>query len=166
MHRVRKWGELLGIMSLVVGVGLVILQLRQNEQLVRFQIASEVRMNRDNDRNVTRGDQYSTTLAKLQTTPEDMTDAELVQFDAHARSLISELQLRRILAENGIFQGDWKSWLQAESCDLFDNPIGRAWLKTQGPSFGEEMIDELEHRIGECASRTSFLKSVREGQSQ
>ena len=95
MHRVRKWSELLGIMSLIIGIGLVILQLRQNEQLVRFQIASEVRMNRDNDRNVTRGDQYSTTLAKLQTTPEDMTDAELVEFDAHARSLTSELFFRK-----------------------------------------------------------------------
>jgi hypothetical protein len=153
-------------MGLIIGIGLVILQLQQNEKLLRFQIATDLRMNRHNDRNVTRGEQYSTTLAKLQTAPEGMTDAELVQFDAHARSLTSELFFRRLLAEEDILKGNWRNWLKAESCDLFNNRIGRAWLKIQGQAIDQEVIDELEQRLGECASLPSFLKSVREGQTQ
>ena len=119
-------------------------------------------MSRDADRYATRGEEYSATLAKLQTTPESLTDAELLQFDAHARSLVSELDLRRMLAEAGIFEGDWRLWLRAESCDLFDNPVGRTWLKVQKETADEEIIDELENRLGECASLPSFLKTVRE----
>jgi len=166
MHRIREWVELLSVIGLIIGIGPVILQLRQNEEILGFQIATDLRVSRDNGRNVTRGERYSTNLAMLQTTPEDMTDAELVPFDAHARSLISELDLRRMLAEEDNFKGNWRNWLMAESYDLFNNRIGHAWLKIQGQAIDQEMIDELEQQLGECASLPSFLKSVREGQTQ
>jgi hypothetical protein len=171
----RNWIEVFGVISLIIGLGLVILQLRQNEDLLRFQIATELRINRDNDRNVTRGEQYSTTLSKLQTQPENMTDAELIEFDAHAMSLVSELDLRRMLADVGIFIGDWRTWLRAETCAVFDNPIGRIWLHTKSNSIDQEIIDqeiidqeiieELKQRITTCEKYPSFLKSVRDSQS-
>jgi hypothetical protein len=170
MRRIENWIELVGVIGLLIGIGLVILQLQQNETLLSFQIASDLRVNRDNDRNTIIGEQYATTLAKLQTAPEKLTDAELVQFDVHARSLTSELDFRRLLAAEGIFKGDWKNWLRAETCDLFNNPIGRAWLdmqdQTTGQSTDQELVDELEQRLIECASRPSFLQSVRDKQTK
>ena len=166
----RNWIEVFGVISLIIGIGLVILQLRQNEDLLRFQIATELRINRDNDRNVTRGEQYSTTLSKLQTQPQNLTDAELIEFDAHAMSLASELDLRRMLADVGIFMGDWRKWLRSETCAVFDNPVGRIWLNTKSNLIDQEILDqeileELKQRITICEKYPSFLKSVRDSQS-
>jgi hypothetical protein len=87
MSRFAEWVQAAGAVGVLVGIVLVLLQLQQNEQLVRFQIATELRINRDNDRNITRGESYSSTPAKLQRAPEELTDAELGEFSAHASSL-------------------------------------------------------------------------------
>lgn len=167
----RNWIEVFGVITLIMGLVLVIFQLRQNQELIRFQIATELRVSRDSDRNVTRGEQYSTTLAKLQNKPESLTDAELMEFDAHALSLVSELQLRRMLAVVGIFKDDWKIWLRAETCNVFDNPIGKIWLDSKANGvekviIDQEIIDEIEQRIAICEEFPSFLESVRDNQTQ
>ncbi len=168
MRSAKNWIEILTVVGLLVGLGLVVVQLRQNEELIRFQIATEFRFNQDENRNAVKGERFSETLAKIQTAPESLTDAELLEFQAHARSLVSELDMRRVLAGVGIFKGDWRTWLQPETCDLMDNPIGRAWLKTNRkapvPMLDIEMLDELERRLEECDDRPSFLESVRQEQ--
>lgn len=165
MRDVKNLIELVGVLGLIIGLGLVIAQLRQNEQLIRFQIAAEFRFNQDNNRNAIKGEHLSKTLAKLQTAPESLTDNELLEFQAHARSLVSELDMRRVLANVGIFEGDWRIWLQPETCDLMNNSIGRVWLETHRKVPGlmpdDEMLDELERRLGECSDRPSFLEAVR-----
>ena len=152
--------QALGALALIAGIALVILQLQQNEKLLRFQIATDLRVNRDNDRNAMRGEEYSATLAKLQISPDTLSDAQLVQFDAHAQSLISELDLRRMLALEGIFAGNWRDWFIPMRCQLFNNPVGRVWLQTQRIDLDQEMMDELENRLTECSSKASFIESV------
>ena len=169
MRPVRNWIDLLSVLGLFVGIALVILQLRQNEELIRFQIATELRVNQDANRSAIRGERFSSTLIKVQTAPEELTDAELLEFDAHARSIVSELDFRRSLAAAGIFKGDWTRWLESETCTSLDNSVGHTWLevqrKTGDPAIDHQMLDELEQRLGECAGRTSFLKTVRESQA-
>jgi hypothetical protein len=168
MRRAKNWIEIISVVSLLVGLGLVIAQLRQNEKLMRFQIATEFRFNQDENRNAVKGENFSQTLAKLQTTPASLTDAELLEFQAHARSLVSELDMRRRLAEVGIFKGDWRGWLQPETCDLMNNAVGRAWLKLRRKApdqiLDDEILAELDLRVQQCDERPSFLKSVREEQ--
>lgn len=171
MRDVKNWIELVTVLGLIIGLGLVIAQLRQNEQLIRFQIATEFRFNQDANRSAIKGEDFSKTLAKLQTAPESLTDDELLQFQAHARSLVSELDMRRVLATVGIFESDWRAWLKPETCDLMNNSVGRVWLETQKTAPTSRMLDgkmleELERRLGECSDRPSFLESVRHGQIQ
>ena len=167
MRSVKNWIELLSLVAVFIGLGLVILQLRQNEELIRFQIATEVRVNQDNNRNSIKGEQFSRALAKLQTSPESLTDEELLQFQAHARSHLNELDFRRVLAEAGIFKGDWTAWLESESCELFDNSVGRTWLKLKkSQAIDEEMVNELDRRLTECGGRPSFIEAVRRNESR
>jgi hypothetical protein len=165
MSRVKNWIELLTLVGVFIGLALVILQLRQNEELIRFQIATEIRVNQDNNRNAIKGEQFSRTLANIQSSPESLTDEELLQFQAHARSLLNELTFRRILAEAGIFKGDWTTWLKSETCELLDNSVGRTWLKTQSQAIDEEMLTELDRRLTECGGRPSFIEAVRRDES-
>lgn len=165
MRGVKNWIELLTLVGVFIGLALVILQLRQNEELIRFQIATEIRVNQDNNRNAVKGEQFSRALAKLQTSPESLTDEELLQFQAHARSILSELSFRRTLAEVGIFKGDWTTWLESETCELFDNSVGRTWLKIKGQAIDEEMMNELDRRLTECGGRPSFIEAVRRDES-
>jgi len=178
MRNVKSFVELVSVLGLVIGLGLVIAQLHQNEQLIRFQIATEFRFNQDANRAAIKGEDFSKALAKLQTVQESLTVEELLQFQAHARSLVSELDMRRTLTDVGIFKSDWRTWLQPETCDLMDNSVGRAWVEAQraelvwletkgtAPSRhpDDEILDEFERRLGECSDRPSFLKSVRRDQ--
>ena len=161
MRSVKNWIEFLTVVGVFIGLGLVILQLRQNEELIRFQIATKIRVNQDNNRSAIKGEQFSRTLARLQTSPESLADEELLQFQAHARSLLNELTFRKILAEVGIFKGDWTVWLVPETCELFDNSVGRTWLRIHGQEIDEEMVNELNRRLTECESRPSFIEAVR-----
>ena len=157
------------MLSLLAGIGLVFLQMRQNEELLRFQIATDLRVSRDANRIAIRGENYSTTLAKLQTTPNGLTDEELLQIDAHATSLLQELELRRQLADADIFVGDWRTWLKQERCLVLNNSVGHVWLKTRRmrtshgeSSVDEDMIDEIERQLSECSKTPSFLEAVRD----
>ncbi len=166
MDNLRKWAEIIGVISLLIGIGLVFMQMRQNEVLLRFQIATDLRVNRDNDRFAMRGENYSNTLAKLQTEPQNLTDAELLAIDAHAWSLVMELEMRRQLAEASIFIGDWRMWLFEERCVLLNNSVGHVWLKIQRSKIDDEVLDELERQLGDCSRLPSFLESVRDGRDE
>ncbi len=159
MQRALAWVQILSAIGVLVGIVLVILQLQQNEKLLRLQLATELRINRDADRNVIRGETYSETLAKLAGDAGELSDAELHQFHAHAASIYEELHLRRMLFDTGVFMGDWRTWLTEESCLLFDNATGRAWLAWAATDSGDEIILELQDRLGDCGE--GFVESVR-----
>ncbi len=160
MKQYSDWIQAAGAIGILIGIALVILELRQNEELTRMQIATDIRANRDADRNVTRGETYSTTLARLQLAPESLTDAEVVEFSAHAGSLVNELFLRRQLNEVGVFIGGWRGFLTRETCELLDNPLGERWL-AQFESVGdEEIAEELRQRTEACGP--TFLQLVRD----
>ena len=74
MRDVKNLVELVSILALLIGLGLVIAQLHQNEQLARFQIATEFRFNQDARRAVIQGEDFSKTLAKLHTSFRLMRD--------------------------------------------------------------------------------------------
>lgn len=170
MRNIEKWVEVVGVVSLIVGIGLVFMQMRQNEELLRFQIATDLRVNRDHDSMIIRGRDYSATLAKLQKDPADLTDEELVRFDAHVWSLVQQLDLRRQLAEEDIVVGDWRQWLEEERCLLLNNPIGGVWLATQRKkveaeyhgAMDEELLLEIEKHLAHCPDQQSFLEAVRD----
>ena len=163
MQRALAWIQILSAMGVLVGVILVVLQLQQNQELLRVQIATDLRISHHADLNVVRGETYSETLAKLSGGSHALTDAELHQFDAHVSLVYSELTHRRMLVDEGIFRGDWKTWLFIESCLLFDNPTGQAWLAWASiESEGEdEIIEEFQRRTKTCGD--SFVRVVREG---
>ena len=159
MRRALAWMQILSALGVLVGIVLVILQLQQNEKLLRLQLATELRINRDADRNVIRGETYSETLAKLAGDAQKLTDAELHQFHAHAVSIYQELDLRRMLFDTGVFMGDWRMWLKDESCLLLDNATGRAWLAWASAGGDDEIILELQRRVDECGD--DFVEHVR-----
>ena len=96
MQRALAWMQVLSAVGVLIGIVLVILQLQQNENLLRLQLATELRLNRDADRNVIRGVTFSETLAKLSGDPQKLTDAVLHQFQAHGVASYEVLQRRRL----------------------------------------------------------------------
>ena len=159
MQRALAWMQVLSAVGVLIGIVLVILQLQQNENLLRLQLATELRINRDADRNVIRGETYSETLAKLSGDPRKLTDAELHQVQAHAVSIYEELHRRRRLFDEGVFEGDWRAWLTVERCLLFDNATGRAWLAWALSDSDDEILLEVQRRLDECGE--GFVESVR-----
>ena len=156
LKTLKEHMEIVGAIGVIFGIVLVILQLKQNEELLRFQIATELRVNRDNERLSKRDGDYPDVLAKLQAN-ETLSPSELQLFNATAMSIASELDLRRMLAEVGIFKGNWRDWLMIESCDLLNNYTGRAWHQYHQQFNSEntdqldnEILSELSRRLNEC----------------
>ena len=160
-----NWFDTLSTLGILIGIVLVVLQLQQNEKLIRYQIATELRINRDAERMLVRDEDFAEVLAKLEIAPDTLTDTELVQFDMHARSLLGELDLREMLTDVGIFEAGWQSWLVVERCETFDNPVGRTWLKTAANYEPvREMVKGVEAALPQCQQLPSFLEAMREQQ--
>lgn len=159
MDRFLAWVQILTALGVLAGLAMVLVQLEQNEELVRLQLATEIRGVRDANRTALRGENYSETLAKVNAGKE-LSDAELLQFLMHADSLYEELTLRQFFTEVGVFKGGYKSWLVVESCETLNNEVGRAWLDYGLMLYPEdEVIKHLVERINECKS--SFIEFMR-----
>jgi hypothetical protein len=155
------WIQIASAGAVLVGVALVVVQLRQNEELLRYQIATELRANRDSVRSAILGENYSETLAKLSEPPDTLTDAELNQFSANAFSIYYELSHRAQLFYEGIFVGDWTKWLLEDRCLLFNNMTGLAWLDWVAELKGEDpVVEQIRQDLSLCASTfADFSKS-------
>lgn len=156
------WIQIASTVAVLAGVLLVVIQLKQNEELLRFQIATELRSNRDALRNTVLGENYSQTLAKLADPSSTLTEAELHQFNAHAMSVFYELTHRHQLTEAGIFIGGWQTWLLEDRCLLFGNPTGAAWLDWMNEANGGGMVlDQIRNDLSTCSQ--SFPEFLRAG---
>ncbi|MFK8042177.1 hypothetical protein [Congregibacter sp.] len=154
------WIQLVSVAALLIGVVLVVVQLQQNEELLRFQLATDLRANRDSLRTATLGEDYSSTLAKLNNV-DTLNPAELQQFSAHAFSVYYELSHRWQLFDEGIFVGDWTRWLLDDRCLLFNNPTGQAWLNWMTEvTEGDDIIEQIRKDLPLCGvSFSEFIEN-------
>jgi hypothetical protein len=153
--KAASWVQVASAVAVLVGVFLVVVQLRQNEELLRYQIATELRGNRDSVRTAILGEDYSETLAKLSGPTSQLTAAELHRFSAHAFSIYYELTHRKQLFDGGIFVGDWTTWLFEDRCLLFDNMTGKAWLDwLDNAAGGDVIVEQVRKDLSVCT--TSF----------
>ena len=144
--RVFDWLQIIANISLVVGLLLVGLQLRQSAELTRIQLLHAGWSDRQNNIRAVMGEEPAKVLAKSWTDGTDFTDEELHIFDAY---MINELEYwarTKVLGDVGLFDKD--NWRMAFDTNhpsytgelnwLFATPLSRAWWKTSGGWFKDE----------------------------
>lgn len=143
----KEWNEiaeLIGIAAIVASLVFVGLQMRQDHDLARFELAAGSFENLASLRHEMTGPEFSATFAKMLEQPEQLTTAEQLQVNAYldaAKFLIIRecyLYQRRIFTECSIFVREYGPY-------FFGSGYAQTWWQLQSPqqlSFLPAWVDD------------------------
>ena len=163
--RFVRWLQILGPIGVLLGVALVIAQLNQTQNLVRLQLYTDIDLNRQQLDSTVLGEDFSLTLAKIRSSPDQLTDAELYQFEAYADSLIRQFDLYRILYDEGVFTIDWRFHVRNQVCATFNHPVGRFHLELRKNANNSTVLhQELYEQVNRCGDEDSlgYIEFIRD----
>ena len=103
------WIQTLSSIGVLVGLVVVILQLRQSEESLTAQLIANQVSTKSELINRTMGENIAESISKLNGKQEKMTDVDLYQLDALFTSLFTEIAISKLYGELGLYSADaWK----------------------------------------------------------
>ena len=132
--------QLITAFAIVIGLGLVIWELRQARQATMSQLSNETYQIMSSLSTTLLGEHPTDVLAKACDAPDTMTRAELILLDQYYFEILSRLTRIRRLSQRGSFysEDDWKDSLGSLGL-LFETHAGRAYWKTSADYVGPEI---------------------------
>ena len=154
--RLNRWLALGANIGVLVGLLLVLLQMNQNEELLRVQITNEFFESYIAADTTFAGENLPAIWQKSVEEPENLSIAEMRAMEAQTFSPLSRWVSLYRLAEAGIVDNSfWKSQVDMDVTFYFTSPYGRAWwevFKEQLPV--SYLPTELKDRIDEKLATT------------
>ncbi len=149
-QRLTNWIQILTGSAVLLGLGLVIWELRQSREVAIAQLTSEgygIAMGRTISE---MGENPGASLVKACEDPASLTSTELVVLNAFHKSLLNEvMRAFRIEQRSGLYEGTWKQIANGGFGGIFQTAAGRVWWEKERQSLPEEVSE-----VGE-----SILKS-------
>jgi hypothetical protein len=129
--KLNNWIQSITGIAVVIGIGLVILELQQNREATMSQLSSEAFQMISQFHTSVLGDQPAEALAKACEQPKELTTEELVVLDHYYSDLVFRTTRVRRLGQRGGFYGEdeWKNNVGQWNL-MFETPAGRAYWKT------------------------------------
>lgn len=121
-----QWLTLGANVGILVGLILVVLEIRQNSALVRVQIVDSTFSDQQAQVMARVGDDSARAWARSIENPGNMTLADVQVIEAEFRSTLLRLRRCALMEELGIFSGRWRQDYEWYSRP-FTTPIGRAF---------------------------------------
>jgi hypothetical protein len=124
------WIQLISSLAIIAGIGLVVVELRQSEQLTRMQLTSDYVESMNNVHGAVVGEGLAIALAKACLSPEELTLEETYILDSYysmQANLVSRMILlteRDELYEEGYWRGQLSNLRRA-----FSSHYGQAWFQ-------------------------------------
>ena len=151
-QRLSMWVQLVTGVAVLLGLGLVIWELRQTRDIAEAQLISDGYSQATQVHTSMFGEQAAEVLAKSCENPEELSDSELqVLFRIHLAHVNLARRIYDIDAHTTLFQEGWKSEAQLVLSGILACLPGRAlWqeVSVQMPqefqSLGNEMIQGME----------------------
>ena len=168
----NRWGQYFQVatnLAVLLGVVLVVIQLRQNSELLELQIIKQVADTYTAAALETLPENFNDVFYKSIDSPEDLTGAELLALDRYLWGrLLTRWRGLYDLADLGLLEDSaWRRSI-VEDAGLLDYPYGRAWwngIKNWETTLPEELValvDEvLENSPGD-SQRDVFAKTKRQ----
>ena len=142
-----RWVQIFSTLAVLFGIGLVVLEIRQNQVLVRAQLESDNYATRIEILMMQAGDSPDLVTAKACLEPESMTPSDMITLEKiYLAQLLGVYRQRRVeqTAELGI---DWKRRMERTSREVAATYHGRRLLKSyrdRGNSGDfSEVIDQV-----------------------
>ncbi len=132
--------QVITAIAIVIGLGLVIWELRQAREATQSQLSSDAFTIMSDLSTALLGEHPTDVLAKACDAPDTMTRAELILLDQYYFQILSRLMRMRTLSQRGSFYSEdyWRDSLSVLVL-LFETHAGRAYWKTSADYVGPEI---------------------------
>ena len=123
---------------IVLGLGLVVWELRQTQDLTRAQLASEGWLEMMATSRASLSENFAVTQAKACMRPTEISEAELVEMSTYHRILFDQFLRAQGYSQIGRYTGSsWKSLAERNFREILSTEIGRAEYASWGlrPEF-------------------------------
>lgn len=141
---VVNWVQMLSTIALVVGLGLVIFELRQSRDIAKAQVSSDSMSLAGEQLGAQYPEDYPDVLAKACMNSEELTEAELLTLNTNF--LFGLQHARRnwhITKRSDLYDEDqWKNVLEMNLRATFSTFAGRAWWEAMGRHAAEPEIQK------------------------
>ena len=162
LDRLGHYTQIISGIFLIIGVVLVVLQLRQTEALTRAQLLNEAWAMRIQQAGTAAGENPMKALAKL-CTAEPLTDEDaFVVHNVFLQRLFLILRARTVNESAGFDDAFWKQEAQGNLGFILGTERGQAWIRTWGlPGWFMELVDEHEATFQpSCANRHPAIRAL------
>jgi len=143
--RANSWLSLIANLGIIVGLVLVVFEIRQNSDLLRLQFINDDLLATAESETPMLGDAPAEVMMKSIYSPEEMTYADYRIFDAYLTRKMELLVRRYRLGQEGILEEDaWKTVGFAYSW-FFGYDLGRLWWKHEGRAAYSHIPELVGH---------------------
>ncbi len=121
---------MLGAVAILTGLVLVLLELRQGQEVAGAQLLSERFSIIANQYNSIIGENAADVIAKACDSPDELTRQELVVMNAYFNSQFLIIRRMKLLSQGSDFSGSeqhWESWANGYFNIIIGQPYGRYW---------------------------------------
>jgi hypothetical protein len=150
-ERIHKWLTLAANLSVVIGILVVTLEMRQSRHVAEAQVASDFI------------DGYNTLAGYIiedpQTArvfilglykPDELDDPEAVQFAMYLRALVNQhIRMRQLNRLGLLSDTDWEFGIE-QLAGFLSTPGGQVFLETNKREFPPYMLQEMEPYLGKA----------------
>ena len=155
--RLHRWLTLGANVGILIGLVLVIVQIRQSTQLARTTYQSEGNVVANQIWANLMGDRVGDVIEKSVECPNELTYSDFMALDAFLFTSINMLYRDYQLTQEGLFsEADWKRSVDTYVHWYLANPFGRAWWDEEAKGFfPEEFAAYVGKQLNEAPGRDS-----------
>ena len=130
---VGNWFQFVSMVAVMVGLILVIWELRQAREIVAAQIGADAFILMSQQSAAVMGEDAAKAIAKACDHPESLTTEEMVVLSSYYAQLIQRIRRTFIIdRRSDILEGDggWQQWAALNFSAVFSTSFGRWWWNT------------------------------------
>jgi len=159
-ENMSKWLTLGANIGIMIGLILVVIQIRQNSDLLRLQFINDEYLSGISSERLLIGDNPADAIMKAMYSPEDMTYADFRVNDAYLISKIDLMHRRYRLGREGVFDEDaWRESNIGFTFEwLFGNRFSQLWWEHEGRraySDAPELVEYVDSKIKNVSENRS-----------
>ncbi len=159
LEKLNQWLLLLSHLGILGGLILVGLQIRQDSEIAKVQLFSDITSSRIDMAEATLGENPAPILAKALTEPDDLTDSELYVMDAYLIRGLNEVRRAIVLQRADLDVGITTP--ENTLAFYFGNEFAQRWWAAfigEGEDLGDDVLKQIDSLVR--STDTRFTRNV------
>lgn len=166
-NRLIDWVQISTMLAVVVGLILVVIELRQSHTLAHQQATAAAYSDLISVQQSYLGEDFMATFAKACTEPNNLTDRELLQMRAYRNIQLIIVNRAKLAQETAGFDYEWEQAAEGPIKRWLYTPVGRAQLDSLVDIYpeiravaDELLVDEVNNPLRSCAEDLALTREA------